>query len=130
MQPDYLIPYRIPVEKDVKSVLDRVFNYLDSVTPPLFINRRTNAVIANGASPDTNSVFKQGDFRLTSYEWGVTYSGMLAVTETSGDAKYKEYVKKRLELVSNALPAFKALYQATPKNSNPLASCHRTKSTR
>ncbi len=120
LQPDYVIPYRIPAEKDIKSVLDRVFHYLDSVTPPSFINRKTNVEIPNGTSPDTNSIFKQGDFRLTSYEWGVTYSGMLAITETSGDAKYKEYVKKRLELVSNALPGFKTLYQATPKNSNPL----------
>ena len=115
LQPDYVIPYRIPAEKDIKSVLDRVFHYLDSVTHPSFINRQTNVEIPNGTSPDTNSIFKQGDFRLTSYEWGVTYSGMLAVTETSGDTKYKEYAKKRLELISNALPAFKSLYQATPK---------------
>ena len=64
LQPDYVIPYRIPVEKDIKDVLDRVFNYLDGVTPPSFINRKTNTEIPNGTSPDTNSIFRQGDFRL------------------------------------------------------------------
>jgi unsaturated rhamnogalacturonyl hydrolase len=120
MQPDYPVPYVIPTPATVKLVLDRVFNYLDSVTPPQFINRNTGAVVNDISAPDTNIIFKPGDFRLTSYEWGVTYSGMLQAGEATGDKKFSDYTKKRMELLANAAPAFRSLYQKTPRNSNPL----------
>ncbi len=120
MRPDYPVPYSVPSESNVKNVLDRVFHYLDSTTPPAFINKVTGAVVADVSNPDTGIVFKPGDFRLTSYEWGVTYGSMLLVTETTGDKKFAEYAKKRLEMIAHALPAFRALYQRIPKSSNPL----------
>jgi unsaturated rhamnogalacturonyl hydrolase len=120
LAPDYPVPYRVPSEADVKKVLDRIFHYLDSVTPPVFFNRLTKTDAMDVSDPDTSTVFKQGDFRLTSYEWGVTYGGMLLVTETTGDKKFSDYTKKRLELIAQAVPAFRSLYQKTPKNSNPL----------
>lgn len=120
MQPDYPVPYIIPTQAAVKTVLDRVYHYLDSVTPPQFINRNTGAVVTDISKPDTNIIFRPGDYRLTSYEWGVTYSGMLRATETTGDTKYADYTKKRMEFLANAVPAFRSLYKNTPKNSNPL----------
>jgi len=120
MQPNYDVPYNIPTQKTVKQVLDRVFNYLDTVTPPQFINRVIRQVVTDISMPDTNVVFMPGDFRLTSYEWGVTYAGMLSATEATGDPKFAEYTKKRLEFIAAAAPAFSSLYQQTPKASNPL----------
>lgn len=120
LQPDYPTPYIIPSQTEVKNVLDRVFTYLDDATPPVFINRVTKAMVTDISNPDTNIIFKPGDFRLTSYEWGVTYGAMLSVAEATGDKKYFDYAKNRLELIANAIPAFRSLYQKTPKNSNPL----------
>lgn len=120
MQPDYPVPYTVPDAQKVKAVLDRVYNYLDSVTPAAFVNRSTGQVITDASKPDTSIVFKPGDFRLTSYEWGVTYSGMLEVGVATGDKKYTDYTKQRLEFLANAAPAFRTLYQQTPKGSNPL----------
>jgi rhamnogalacturonyl hydrolase YesR len=120
LQPDYPTPYIIPSQTEVKNVLDRVFTYLDDATPPVFINRVTKAMVTDISNPDTNIIFKPGDFRLTSYEWGVTYGAMLSIAEATGDKKYFDYAKNRLELIANAIPAFRSLYQKTPKNSNPL----------
>ncbi len=120
LQPDYPVPYVIPTETSVKKVLDRLFHYLDSTTPPVFINRVTNAAISNPADPDTNIILKRGDFRLASYEWGVTYSGMLSVAEATNDKRYLDYSKKRLELIAHSVPAFRTLYQKMPRASNPL----------
>jgi unsaturated rhamnogalacturonyl hydrolase len=120
MQPDYPVPYIIPAQASIKTVLDRIFHYLDSVTPPQFINRTTRTVIADVNNPDTNVIFKPGDFRLTSYEWGVTYSAMLRAAETTGDEKYKNYTRTRMEFLAKAYPAFRSLYGKTPKNQNPL----------
>ncbi|HEX7844602.1 MAG TPA: glycoside hydrolase family 88 protein, partial [Chitinophagaceae bacterium] len=66
MQPDYPVPYKIPAPENVKAVLNKVYNYLDSVTPPQFINRNTKVIVSDVSNPDTNIVFKPGDFRLTS----------------------------------------------------------------
>jgi unsaturated rhamnogalacturonyl hydrolase len=58
-------------------VLKKVFNYLDAVTPAQFMDKTTNIVVKDLSKIDTNTVFQTADFRLTSYEWGVTYAGML-----------------------------------------------------
>ena len=120
LQPDYQVPYIIPTGESVKNVLNKIFVYLDSVTPPVFINRLTNTSAIPGINPDTNIIFKRGDFRLTSYEWGVTYSGMLAVASATGNNIYADYTKKRLEFIADAVPAFRILYQKTGNNTTPL----------
>lgn len=120
MKPDYAVPYGVPSVESVKVVLDKVFNYLDATTPPEFVNKDTLQPIKNIANVDTNIIFKQGDFRLTSYEWGVTYSGMLQAAEATGDKKFSEYSKKRMNFLAEAFPVFKTLFAKTPNRNNPL----------
>jgi unsaturated rhamnogalacturonyl hydrolase len=120
LQPDYPVPYTVPTKESVKKVLDRVYSYLDAATPAQFISRNTNEVITSVEKADTNTMFRQGDFRLTSYEWGVTYSGMLHVAEMSGDSRYADYTKERMKFIAAAVPAFRSLYEQYPRNSNPL----------
>src|SRR5215211_5974461 len=88
LQPDYAVPYTVPSTANIKATLDRVFNYLDAVTPYQFVNRKTGEVFQQLLNPDTNIVFQQADFRLTSYEWGVTYAGMTRVGEVTKDERY------------------------------------------
>ena len=95
LQPDYPVPYGAPKPEAVKAVLDRLYNYLDRTTPMGFVNKGTGNEVALTAI-DTNTIVKPGDFRLTSYEWGVTYSGMLEAGAATGDPKYADYTKKRL----------------------------------
>ncbi|AXY75944.1 glycoside hydrolase family 88 protein [Paraflavitalea soli] len=122
LQPDYPVPYNPPTTVAVKQVLDRVFNYLDAATPAEFINRGSGAVLANVSAADTNTIFKPGDFRLTSYEWGVTYSGMLQVGAATGDKKYTDYTTRRMQLIADAVPVFKPLFEKYRNRSNPLRS--------
>ena len=120
LQPDYPVPYSIPSAGGVTQVLERVLHYLDPVTPAQFSDRVTGTVVTVGNHADTNIVFKQGDFRLTSYEWGVTYAGMLLAGEATGDLGFTNYTKTRLELMADAEPAFRSLYQTLPSPANPL----------
>lgn len=117
---DYPVPYDPPTVANIKAVLDRVFNYLDTTTPPQFINRTTRQPVTNLATADSNTVFKQGSFRLNSYEWGVTYAGMLNIGEATGDARYTNYTKQRLQLLADAYPYMKALHQKAARGANPL----------
>jgi unsaturated rhamnogalacturonyl hydrolase len=119
LQPLYKVPYKVPSASEIKTVLDRVYQYLDSVTPPQFVNKITGNVFT-GNDPDTNIIFKKADFRLTSYEWGVTYSGMLAAGEATGDKKFTAYASDRLEFLAKEAPAFLSLFERLPNTSNPL----------
>jgi len=118
--PDYPVPYTVPSAESVKKVLDRIYTYLDAATPAQFVNRKTNEVLDKVGQPDTNIIFRPGDFRLTSYEWGVTYSAMLYAGEVTGDQRFTNYTKERMHIIAAAVPAFSSLYQQFPKNSNPL----------
>ncbi|MFT3829100.1 MAG: glycoside hydrolase family 88 protein [Opitutaceae bacterium] len=40
------------------------------------------------------------DFLLTTYEWGVTYAGMLHAAASTGDARYGRYVAERLHTIA------------------------------
>ncbi|HSC55513.1 MAG TPA: glycoside hydrolase family 88 protein [Phnomibacter sp.] len=105
MKVDYPSPYGAPTQQNVKAVLDKVYNYLNAVTPAEMVNKKTGAVVTDINALDTNTVLKQGDFRLTSYEWGVTYSAFQRAAETTGDKKYATYVKERYDFLAKWIPA-------------------------
>lgn len=111
LQPDYPTPYGIPEISDVKTVLDRIFNYLNEVTPAKVVDRKNDKEIIELKQITKDAVLQQGDFRLTSYEWGVTYAGMLLVGEITGDKRYTDYTNTRLKLLAD-LTAF---YRINPE---------------
>ena len=99
MKPAYQIGYGIPTTENVKQTMDRVLRYIDAETPAEL----------------EGDHLKQGGFRLTSYEWGVTYSGVLAAYEATGDVAYRDYVSKRHSFLAEIAPRFKKIY-AKDKN--------------
>jgi rhamnogalacturonyl hydrolase YesR len=108
----YPTPYRVMEAAEVKAVLDRVFTYLDRTTPAELVDKSTGAAITDLSKAGPDAVLKPGDFRLTSYEWGVTYTGMLAAGAATGDKRYLDYVTRRHQLLSQLtrryLPAVRA----------------------
>jgi unsaturated rhamnogalacturonyl hydrolase len=120
LQPDYQIPYGKTTTDDVKKVMDRVFIYLDAVTPPVIVDSKTNTVITDYSTPIQSAILKQGDFRLTSYEWGVTYGAMLLAGRVTGDERYTAYTSKRFDFLSAATDYFKRFSKAYPQTKNPL----------
>jgi unsaturated rhamnogalacturonyl hydrolase len=120
LKPDYPVPYGVPVKDSIVQTLDRIYTYLNAVTPAQLVNRKTNEGVSDYSKADSNTIFKPGDFRLLSYEWGVTYSGMLLATEATGDKKYADYSNQRLQFIAAIAPAFKNVYDKNPAASNPL----------
>jgi len=99
LEPQYETPYGIPKEGDVKAVMDRVLNYLNEVTP---------------ASIDDGKLH-QGTFRLTSYEWGVTYAAMLDAAKATGDEAYLKYVSDRYKLIAQLAPEMDSIIAQNPR---------------
>lgn len=84
MKPQYVTPYGIPTESDVKGTIDRVLTYLEKAMPATAVDNR----------------LPQGDFRLTSYEAGVLYSAAICAAANTGDNRYLQFAKQRLGLIA------------------------------
>ncbi|WP_149274741.1 glycoside hydrolase family 88/105 protein [Pareuzebyella sediminis] len=106
LQPDYPTPYGAPTLAEITETLDRVYLYLEKETASKLVNSMTNTPITDLKKLDENTAFEPGVFRLTSYEWGVTYAGMLLATEATGDEKYADYTRKRLEIFADIAPFY------------------------
>ncbi|MCA1760560.1 MAG: glycoside hydrolase family 88 protein, partial [Bacteroidales bacterium] len=114
MQPEYETPYNIPTAEGITKVIDKVYNYLEAATP-LHLVDALGTEISDFAKINAQTKFKQGDFRLISYEWGVTYAGMLHLTKATGDMKYALYTFKRMKFLAQIQPYFLKLELQNPE---------------
>ncbi len=114
LQPEYPTPYGKTEVEDIIKTIDRVYNYLNASTPAKLQDRNSKKEITDFSKVDENTILMQGDFRLNSYEWGVTYAGMLLASETTGDPKYAAYTTERLNFLGKAMAAFTEFEKNNP----------------
>jgi unsaturated rhamnogalacturonyl hydrolase len=106
LQPDYDTPYKIPKPAEITTSLVRVLDYLEETTPAGLIDKEGGEAVKVTDEINLNTIIKPGDFRLTSYEWGVTYAGMLLAGDATGDEKFTQYTTRRLSFLSEIRPLF------------------------
>lgn len=111
MQPEYKTPYGVVAVEEVKACMDRVLRYLESCTPTRVVDKKTGETITDYAGMGADAQLERGSFRLASYEWGVTYSAMLAAAEATGDQAYMDYVTTRFKFLAEVAPYFKAIHE-------------------
>jgi len=107
MQPDYVTPYVIPDKDKIENVMNRVYVFLEENTTSKAINISDNSEVKDFKKAKGKIKFSPGAFRLTSYEWGVTYAGMLLATEATGNKEYADYTNKRLKLIADIAEHYK-----------------------
>ncbi|WP_456311872.1 glycoside hydrolase family 88/105 protein [Pseudomonas shirazensis] len=107
MQPDYVTPYVIPEKANIENVLNRVYVFLEENTASKVINVSDNAEVKDFKKVKGKIKFAPGAFRLTSYEWGVTYAGMLLAAEATGNKQYSDYTNKRIKLIADVAENYK-----------------------
>ncbi len=110
MQPDYKVPYGPVSADDVKVSIDRVLHYLQECTPVGVVDA-DGKELTDYSKISQGAQIKPGTFRLTSYEWGVTYSAMLAAAEATGDQAYFDYAAERLSFLAEVAPYFKKVLE-------------------
>jgi len=120
LQPNYPVSYSAPSKESIQLVLNSVYTYLDAHTFASLQNKKTGIISTSLQAIDTNLILQPGDFRLTSYEWGVTYAGMLKAGQATGDNKFTAYTTKRLSFLANVAPYFKEQLKQFPQVKNPL----------
>lgn len=100
---DYDFPYVIPAREDVTEKLVRILDYLEGATADGIADAATGERVTDMRRIPARFVFTQGDFRPYSYEWGVTYSGMLQAARATGNGAFADYVARRMELLAQLL---------------------------
>ncbi|MFK7979026.1 MAG: glycoside hydrolase family 105 protein [Saprospiraceae bacterium] len=108
----------------ISKVLDKVHFYLEQNTPAAIIDVSSGQTINDftNLSSKGSLAFKPGDFRLISYEWGVTYAGMLLAGNATGKHKFTDYTKDRIQLILNLYPKMQVLEVNNPNATHPLQS--------
>lgn len=100
LEPHYDTPYNVAKAEDVKAYIDRI---------KVFIEKNTPMELAS------KNELKKGTFRLTSYEWGVTYQGMIRAAKATGDASFKKYSVDRMSFIAKLYPRFHELLNKREK---------------
>lgn len=113
-------PYGLTTPKDVKEVMDRVLTYADQSTPIGIINHVTGKEISDWKKPLKEATLMKTEYRITTHEWGLAYSGMLLAAEATNDRRYADYVSRRFEFLGKASSYFRAYKKEFPAEENPL----------
>ncbi len=92
-------PYVVPEPEDVVAVIERVHEYLESVTPVVLVDKNSGQTVSDYKDITRNTVWKKGDFPIISYEWGVTYAAMLLAFEVTGDIRYRDYTTEHMAYI-------------------------------
>lgn len=126
LQPAYQGTYGDLTPGQVKKDIDRVFAYIDKETPARVVDKNTGKLITDYTTMGEEAQLERGAFRLASYEWGVTYSALIAAAEATGDQRYMDYVQNRFRFLAEVAPHFKRVYEekgTTDPAANPHSSC-------
>ena len=100
----------------VKGHLDRILLFLGENSPAGIVDSKTGEKVTDYRKIDENSVLARGRFGIVTYEWGVTYSGMLKVAQVTGDSRYTDYVYERFKLIGESYPYFEKVHRKAGKS--------------
>ncbi len=114
-QPDYETSYQVADVAEIQNTLERVTQYLESTSPIRWVDLDTGNPIPEGSLEVAHPGLEFGLFALISYEWGVTYAGMLRAAEVTGQSIYRDYVQRRFE----AIERIAHHYLAMPEDQRP-----------
>ena len=107
-----------PTQASILEVMNRVYGYLLTATPLRPINGDTGARVSLDNMP-RNVALARTDMRLTSYEWGVTYGGMLRATQVTGYQRFRAYVDTRLTGIARMAAHMRANYPTATVDTFP-----------
>jgi unsaturated rhamnogalacturonyl hydrolase len=98
-----------PTQASIREVMNRVHGYLLTATPLRPINGDTGAAVSLDNMPK-NVALARTDMHIDTYEWGVTYSGMLRATQATSDVRFRNYVNVRLTGLARMAAHMRANY--------------------
>ncbi|HEY5808477.1 MAG TPA: glycoside hydrolase family 88 protein [Povalibacter sp.] len=97
---DYPTPYTPATTDEIRKTLERVHAYLEQASPVQVVNTETGEVVQDLKRLPPQVGLGRTDLLLLTYEWGVTYSGMLLAAQVTGDKRYASYTDERVSALA------------------------------
>jgi unsaturated rhamnogalacturonyl hydrolase len=97
---DYPTPYEPATEDAIRRTLELIHAYVDQAAPVQVIDGDTGAPVTDLARLPAHVALARTDLQILTYEWGVTYAGMLRAAQVTSDARYKRYTDVRLSALA------------------------------
>jgi unsaturated rhamnogalacturonyl hydrolase len=107
-----------PTEDSIHEVMNRVHGYLLTATPLRPVNGDTGAAVSLDNMPK-NVALAHTTMHIDTYEWGLTYSGMLQATSATSDQRFRTYANDRLTGLARMAAHMKANYPAATFDTYP-----------
>ena len=127
---DYPTPYPPATEAQVRATLERVHAYVEKAAPIQVIDGDTGEPVKDLGQLPLHVALARTDFQILTYEWGVTYAGMLSAATVTGDDRYRRYTDDRVTAIAllaaqarkNPLPPAPGAESQRPKHGLGLRS--------
>jgi unsaturated rhamnogalacturonyl hydrolase len=109
----YPTPYEPASVESIQQTLERVFGYLEHATPIHIQDAATGERISNPRKLPAQPALERTEILMLTYEWGVTYSGMLLAAEVTEGSRYRNYTNERLATIASLAAHIKRNTKAT-----------------
>ena len=127
---DYPTPYEPATEEQIRATLERVHAYVEQAAPVQVIDGDTGEPVPDLKKLPVHVALARTDMQILTYEWGVTYAGMLSMAKITGDQRYSEYTDGRVTAIAtlaaqakkNPLPPMPGAENQRPKHGLGLRS--------
>src|SRR6185295_15268310 len=97
---DYPTPYELAKPQDIRTLLERVHAYVSEAAPVRVVNGDTGEAVSDLSKLPPQVALARTDLQIVTYEWGVTYAGMMLLSQVSGDARYNQYTDERVTAIA------------------------------
>jgi rhamnogalacturonyl hydrolase YesR len=96
----YPTPYEVPGEEAIRKTLELVHAYVDQAAPVQVIDGQTGAPVPDLKRLPAKVALARTDMQILTYEWGVTYAGMLRSAQVTSDPRYTDYIHQRVTAIA------------------------------
>lgn len=93
---DYPTAYELATVAQIRAVVDRVHAYAVQAAPVSVVDARTGEAVTDLERLPPQIALARTDLQINTYEWGVTYAGMLLLAQVTGDARFSRYTDEHL----------------------------------
>ena len=97
---DYPTPYEPATIEQIRATLERVHAYVETAAPVQVIDGDTGTPVPDLSKLPPQVALARTDLQILTYEWGVTYAGMLRTAEVTGDKRYSDYTNARVTAIA------------------------------
>jgi unsaturated rhamnogalacturonyl hydrolase len=105
---NYPTPYELATTEQIRAVVDRVHAYAVQAAPVKVIDGDTGEAVKDMRKLPSTVALERTDLLIVTYEWGVTYAGMMLLSQITGDPRFSQYTDERVTAIAKLAAHAKA----------------------